>query len=198
MPSVQLARYLEERAAGGSVADACFVSGIDATEASLHEADIASGALKLPRAGARAREDQSTKETNMALSDDEATVSMKVGDGPEVPINLNKDLDAPENAAAKEQMSGMFAKPATDTGQRLKLYIERVERLEEEIKGLNSDKSDVFQEAKSAGFDTPTIKRIIKLRKMEPHKRREAEALLDTYLKALGMTPIEHAIAMAA
>lgn len=60
MPSVQLQRYLEERAAGGSVTDACFVSGIDAVEAELHESDIASGTLELP---------QSTKERTMPKHD---------------------------------------------------------------------------------------------------------------------------------
>lgn len=124
--------------------------------------------------------------------------SIRVGNGPEVEIDLKKDINDPANAAAKEQMGGMFAKPATDTGQRLKLYIERAERLDEGIKGLNEDKSDLFKEAKSSGFDTKTIKRIIKLRKMGTHERQEAEALLDTYMNAIGMTPIEHAIAIAA
>jgi uncharacterized protein (UPF0335 family) len=92
----------------------------------------------------------------------------------------------------------MDTKPATDTGQRLRLFIERVERLDEEIKGLNEDKSEVFQEMKATGFDTKTVKRIIKLRKMEPQARQEAEALLQTYMNAIGMTPIEQAIALAA
>lgn len=129
---------------------------------------------------------------------EDVKTSFSVNGGPEVPIDLAKDINDPTNAAAKEQMSGMFAKPATDTGQRLKLYIDRVERLEEEIAGLNDDKSDLFKEMKSDGFDTKTIKRIIKLRKMEPHARREAEALLSTYMDAIGMTPIEAAIALAA
>ena len=86
----------------------------------------------------------------------------------------------------------------TVAGDELRLLIERIERLSEEIKGLNEDKADVFQEAKSRGFDTATMKRVIKLRKMDNSSRDEAEALLATYLSALGMTPIEHAIAMAA
>jgi uncharacterized protein (UPF0335 family) len=86
----------------------------------------------------------------------------------------------------------------TVAGDELKLLIERVERLTEEIKALNEDKSEVFAEAKARGFDTATMKRVIKLRKMDDSTRDEAEALLATYLSALGMTPIEHAIAMAA
>lgn len=86
----------------------------------------------------------------------------------------------------------------TVAGDELQIFIERIERLEEEKKGLAEDISDVLNEAKSNGFDTKTIKRIIKLRKMSTHERQEAEALLDTYMNALGMTPIEAAIALAA
>lgn len=86
----------------------------------------------------------------------------------------------------------------TVAADNLRLFIERVERLAEEKKGIAEDIADVFAEAKSSGFDTQTLKRIIKLRKMEPHARQEAEALLQTYMDAIGMTPIEAAIALAA
>lgn len=86
----------------------------------------------------------------------------------------------------------------TVAADQLRLFIERVERLEEEKKGIGQDIADVLQEAKSNGFDTKTIKRILKLRKMSTHERQEAEALLSTYLDAIGMTPIEQAIALAA
>jgi uncharacterized protein (UPF0335 family) len=79
----------------------------------------------------------------------------------------------------------------------LRLLIERIERLKEEIKGLNDDVSDVYQEAKSRGFDTATMKRVIKLRKMGTAERQEAEALLDTYMSALGMEA-EHPLGLAA
>jgi uncharacterized protein (UPF0335 family) len=81
---------------------------------------------------------------------------------------------------------------------KLRLFIERVERLTEEKKGIADDIRDVFAEAKSDGFDVPTMKRVIALRKMETHQRQEAEALLATYCDALGMTPIEAAILKAA
>lgn len=76
---------------------------------------------------------------------------------------------------------------AEATNERLKLLIERVERLESEKKGIADDVKDVFSEAKSAGFDVPTMKRIIKLRKMDKDKREEAEHLLATYAAGLGM-----------
>jgi uncharacterized protein (UPF0335 family) len=200
MPSVRLANYLQARADGASVEEAAEQSGIGLGEAVLHEADIESGALELPPtragagAGARVREGEQPGETIM----EEVQTSIRVNGGPEVSIDLGKDINDPANAEAKEQIGGMFERQATDTGQRLKLYIERVERLDEEIKGLNEDKSDLFSEMKSQGFDTKTVKRIIKLRKMEPHARVEAEALLSTYMDAVGMTPIETAIALAA
>ena len=87
---------------------------------------------------------------------------------------------------------------STIASDALRLFIERIERLESEKKGIGEDINSVFQEAKSDGFDTKTLKRIIKLRKMEPHARQEAEAMLETYMSALGMTPIEQAIALAA
>lgn len=65
--------------------------------------------------------------------------------------------------------------------------IERVERLEEEKKGILEDIKEVFAEAKAQGFDVKTMKQVIKLRSTEKHKRQEAEALLETYLAALGM-----------
>jgi uncharacterized protein (UPF0335 family) len=195
MPSVQLSEYLQLRADGVSVEEAAIRSTIGLAEARLHEVDIESGDLPLPRARARAREDQpSGKGTSM----DDIQTSIRVGDGPEVAIDLKKSIDDPANAEAKSEIGTMFQKPATDTGQQLKRYIERAERLDGEIKDLNSDKSDLFKEMKSSGFDTKTVKRIIKLRKMGTQERQEAEALLSTYMSAIGMTPIEAAIAIAA
>ncbi|MCH8684713.1 DUF2312 domain-containing protein [Pedomonas mirosovicensis] len=69
----------------------------------------------------------------------------------------------------------------------LRQLIERVERLEEEKKGIAEDIREVFAEAKAQGFDVKTMRQVIKLRNMEKHKRQEAEALLETYLAALGM-----------
>jgi uncharacterized protein (UPF0335 family) len=70
---------------------------------------------------------------------------------------------------------------------QLRLFIERIERLEEEKKGMADDIRDVYNEAKSQGFDTKTMRSIVRLRKMEKHARDEAEALLETYKAALGL-----------
>lgn len=69
----------------------------------------------------------------------------------------------------------------------LRLLIERVERLEEEKKGIADDIKDVYAEAKSRGFCPKTMRRVIALRKLEPDERREMEAMLDLYKGALGM-----------
>ncbi|HLL59878.1 MAG TPA: DUF2312 domain-containing protein [Allosphingosinicella sp.] len=70
----------------------------------------------------------------------------------------------------------------------LRLLIERIERLEEEKKAMADDVKDVYAEAKSRGYDTKTMRAIVRLRKMENHVRQEAEALLDTYKAALGIS----------
>lgn len=73
------------------------------------------------------------------------------------------------------------------TDDRLRLLIERVERLEEEKKGIADDIRDVYTEAKAVGYDTRIMRQIVRLRKMKPDDRREMELLLDTYKTALGM-----------
>jgi uncharacterized protein (UPF0335 family) len=70
---------------------------------------------------------------------------------------------------------------------QLRSFIERLEKLEEEKKGIADDIKDVYGEAKSQGFDNKTIRQIVKIRAMDREKRQEAEALLETYKAALGI-----------
>jgi uncharacterized protein (UPF0335 family) len=79
--------------------------------------------------------------------------------------------------------------PMSDTvsAEQLRLFIERIERLEEEKKGIADDIKDVYAESKSTGFDVKTMRHIVRLRKMEKHHRDEADALLETYRNALGL-----------
>jgi uncharacterized protein (UPF0335 family) len=86
----------------------------------------------------------------------------------------------------------------TVAADELRLLIERIERLHEERQGIADDIKDVFQEAKSRGFDTAAMKRVMKLRKMEPHTRQEAEAILATYLDAMGLPADAATLALAA
>ncbi len=69
----------------------------------------------------------------------------------------------------------------------LRLLIERIERLEEEKRGIADDISDVYSEAKARGYDAKTMRQIVRLRKMETHDRQEMDAILDTYRAALGL-----------
>lgn len=70
---------------------------------------------------------------------------------------------------------------------QLRLFIERIERLESEKAGISDDIKDIYAEAKATGYDAPTMRRIVRLRKMEKHVRDEAAALLDTYASSLGI-----------
>ncbi len=70
---------------------------------------------------------------------------------------------------------------------QLKSIIERVERLEEDKRAISDDIKDVYSEAKGNGFDAKALRRIVALRKQDPDKRAEQDAILDTYMHALGM-----------
>lgn len=72
-------------------------------------------------------------------------------------------------------------------GKRLKSLIERVERLEEEKSALAEDIKEVFAEAKGTGFDVKTMRKLIRLRKMDAEKRREEDELLELYKSAIGL-----------
>ena len=75
----------------------------------------------------------------------------------------------------------------SNAADELRLLIERIERLEEEKKAIADDVKDVYGEAKARGYDTKTMRAIVRLRRMETHVRQEADALLDTYKAALGL-----------
>jgi uncharacterized protein (UPF0335 family) len=87
----------------------------------------------------------------------------------------------PATAAAQEQPSTSFAK------DQLKAVVERVERLEEEKKAIADDIKDVYAEAKAHGFDVKALRTIVRLRKQDTDERKEEEAILETYMHALGM-----------
>jgi len=73
------------------------------------------------------------------------------------------------------------------SGERLRSFVERIERLEEEKKALSDDIREVYSEAKGTGFDIKVLRHIIRLRKMDSSDRSEMEAILDVYKNALGM-----------
>ncbi|MFN3470333.1 MAG: DUF2312 domain-containing protein [Novosphingobium sp.] len=81
---------------------------------------------------------------------------------------------------------GQEARPAV-SDDRLRLLIERIERLEEERKATADDIRDVYAEAKATGYDTKIMREIVRLRKLAPADRREREAVLETYKSAIGL-----------
>jgi uncharacterized protein (UPF0335 family) len=77
---------------------------------------------------------------------------------------------------------------ANVSAEQLKLFIERIETLEEEKRGIADDIKGVFQEAKANGYDVKTMRTIVRLRRMDNNARAEQEALLETYMSALGLS----------
>jgi uncharacterized protein (UPF0335 family) len=75
----------------------------------------------------------------------------------------------------------------TVAGERLKSFVERIEKLEEERTSLGADIREVYSEAKGSGFDVKIMRQVVRLRKMEPAERAEMDELLDIYKQAIGM-----------
>ncbi|GJD41342.1 DUF2312 domain-containing protein [Methylobacterium bullatum] len=85
----------------------------------------------------------------------------------------------------------MAASPAVDNSSvaadQLKAFIERIERVSEEIDGLAGDRKDIYAEAKATGFDVKALRKIVALRKKDHAERQEEQAILELYQQALGM-----------
>jgi uncharacterized protein (UPF0335 family) len=87
---------------------------------------------------------------------------------------------------AKKEYEPTIGDNSVNSGH-LKAFIERIERLEEEKSAIAGDVKDVYAEAKGSGFDTKTMRKIVKIRAMDRDKWRESEEQLDLYLSALGL-----------
>lgn len=98
---------------------------------------------------------------------------------------MRDGMDTVEEVFAQEDTPSSVTVSA---GQLLSI-VERVERLEEEKKEVAEQIKEVYAEAKSNGFDTKTLRKVVALRKKKPEERSEEEAMLDLYLNALGMLP---------
>lgn len=86
-------------------------------------------------------------------------------------------------------MTGWPSNSASVAEGQLRSFVERIERVEEEIRAMNDDKKEIYSEAKGNGFDTKVLKRVIQIRRQDHAERMEQEAILDLYLAALGMQP---------
>ena len=98
----------------------------------------------------------------------------------EAGIGHNSGDDAPQDTAEARDVGGV-------AGDRLRSFIERVERLEEEKSAIADDIKEIYAEAKGVGYDVKTIRKLVALRKLDPEKRREQEELEDLYKTAIGM-----------
>lgn len=94
--------------------------------------------------------------------------------------NPTKVASMNDNATQAADVGGV-------AGARLKTLIERIEKLEEEKSAIGSDIKDVYGEAKGTGFDTKTMRKLIRLRKLDDQKRQEEDELLDLYRAAIGL-----------
>ena len=82
-----------------------------------------------------------------------------------------------------------MAGPIKVARDQIKSIVERIEKLEEERQAIAEDIKEVYAEAKANGFDTKTLRTVVRMRKQDTAERQEQEALLDLYLQALGMLP---------
>lgn len=95
-------------------------------------------------------------------------------------VEEDDGADAGDAMAAAKDVGGV-------AGKRLRAFIDRIERLEEEKAVMAEDIKEIYAEAKGVGFDAKTIRKIVSLRKVDAEKRRESEELLDLYKSAIGM-----------
>ena len=97
---------------------------------------------------------------------------------------MENGVDSFSATNGSTQFANGIAQTAKD---QLRSFVERIERLEEEKAALAGDIRDLFAQAKSTGFDTKALRKVIKLRKQDASERRDEEAVLATYMHALGM-----------
>ena len=79
--------------------------------------------------------------------------------------------------------------PGGVAGDQLRAFVERIEKVEEEIKALTEDKKDIFAEAKGQGFDVKILREVVRIRKQDQKELEEHASLLDVYLHALSTAP---------
>ncbi len=124
-----------------------------------------------------------------AADDSEATVTIRLPDGTETPPATMSEMKEAVDAVRRSQRDESSPYTNGVARDQLRAFVERIERLDEERKTIVDDIKDVYAEAKGTGFDTKALRKVIALRKLDPVERAEQEAILDTYLHALGMGP---------
>lgn len=100
---------------------------------------------------------------------------------------MSEEMEETAQPKRQPKAAGVGHNSGGVSGERLKSFIERVERLEEEKKAIAEDVKDVYGEAKASGFDPKIMRKIVSLRKSNLEKRREEQELLELYASAIGM-----------
>ncbi len=103
------------------------------------------------------------------------------------PASEDEEAEVATTSAAPAPKEGETREVGGITGDRLRAFVERVERLEEEKTALMEDIKEIYGEAKAVGFDVKTLRTLVKLRKMDTEKRREEDELLELYKSAIGL-----------
>lgn len=98
-------------------------------------------------------------------------------------VQLNPDVEDEEE---EQKLKTTSTRTVGTTADRLRSFIQRVERLEEDKKGIADDIKEVFSEAKGEGFDVKVLRKVIALRKKDPEEVAEEEELLELYMSAIG------------
>lgn len=98
-------------------------------------------------------------------------------------VQLNPDVEDEEE---EQKLKTTSTRTVGTTADRLRSFIQRVERLEEDKKGIADDIKEVYSEAKGEGFDVKVLRKVIALRKKDPEEVAEEEELLELYMSAIG------------
>lgn len=114
---------------------------------------------------------------------DDATVQIIMPDGTKTPKMPLKEM----NQRMVEEIASVGHNSGGISGDRLRSFVQRIEKLEEDKAAVGEDLKEVYEECKGVGFNTAIVRQIVRLRKTELEKRRENEELLDLYKSALGM-----------
>jgi len=126
-------------------------------------------------------------DTKVTISGGGKSVETTVGQMQKAAGVIGKDGKLLDTHASKKPPRKIGSKLANTTGAQLRSFIERIERLEEEKAARGADIREVYAEAKSNGYDPKIMRMVVRIRKMDGNERAEQEAVLDTYLAALGM-----------
>lgn len=105
-----------------------------------------------------------------------------------LPVETLTETKAKAAEREKTDAPGIGHNSTGVSAERLTAYLQRIGRLEEEKSGLADDIKDIYAEAKAFGYDVKTLRQIVKLRKMDDQKRREADEMLQLYMSTLGMS----------